>query len=114
MSLLAYWWGGHGLALVSVLLLGLPVAAEVVIGMALGSRCWLARPRLPRRVVVGSDGLWSVPEWGLVAQPAGRGSVRTPWIVRVYLAGPPRRTLWLARDSMPGEQWRRLQVLLNA
>lgn len=114
LALLGYWWGGHGLALLSVLLQSWPMAVRLLALAGLASHAWLARPRAPRRVVVGRDGLWTVPEWGVVAQPPRRGSVRTPWIIRVHLAGPPPRTLWLARDSMPRKQWRRLQVLLNA
>jgi hypothetical protein len=112
--MLGYWWGGHGLGLLSVLVLRWPVVAQLIVLGTLAGHAWLARPRAPRRVLVGRDGLWTVPEWGIVAQPARRGSVRTSWIIRVHLSGPPRRILWLARDGMPREQWRRLQVLLNA
>ena len=84
-------------------------------GLALaGLHGWLRAPHPMPRVVVQAGGLWTVPAWGLRDAQPGRGSVRTPWVVRVVLTGPAgRHTLVLARDGLTAAEWRLLQALLG-
>ena len=113
--LLGYWWGSHGLALVSILFSGLPFPLRAILLAVLATGAWWRRPGLPGRVIAHRDGRWTVPDYGVVGQPPGRGSVRSPYVVRVCLADEAgrRHVVWLARDSMNPDQWRRLQVLLG-
>ena len=110
---MGYWWGAHGLALFSLLVSGLAPAMTAPLAAVLVGHGALRRPRLPGQIVVHRDRLWSLPGQGLVKQPARPASLLSPFLVRVVLVdlqGKPH-VLWLARDSMSPDQWRRLQVI---
>ena len=110
-----YWWGAHGLSLVSLLVSGLSLAICGPAAALLVGHGVLCRPRLPGRVIVHRDGHWTLPRQGIVKQQALPSSLLSPVLVRVVLADRDGKSqvLWLARDSMSPDQWRRLTVLLS-
>ncbi len=108
------WFAAHGLALVSLLLSGLPGPLVLILGLSLAMRAWLCVPQTAPGLVLQRDGRWSVPAWGVAARQPGPGSLATPWLIRVVVsAAAGRRTVLLARDSVTAEQWRAIQVLLG-
>ena len=66
-------------------------------------------------VIVHRDGHWTLPRLGIVKQQPLPASLLSPVLVRVVLTDRDGQSqvLWLARDSMSPDQWRRLTVLLS-